>query len=178
MIMDGNPASAGYFQWANYGANLGTANPVEQALEADNRSVVNRVIGNIQLDYALPFLRELRANLNLATDYSESVGHDNRPTTSPSVLTAPLYGRLTDYSGTNSNNLLDFYLNYNKDLSSIQSTIDVTAGYSWQHFKREGDNYTRGRVDAENPLYQKIRQLFVYYRELPGFILRPCKLHR
>ncbi|MDX9904633.1 MAG: SusC/RagA family TonB-linked outer membrane protein, partial [Bacteroidales bacterium] len=45
VIMDGSPASAGYFQWANYGANLGTANPVEQALEADNRSVVNRVIG-------------------------------------------------------------------------------------------------------------------------------------
>jgi iron complex outermembrane receptor protein len=155
VIMDGNEASAGYFQWANYGANLGTANPVEQALEADNRSVVNRVIGNIQLDYALPFLPELRANLNLATDYSESVGHNNRPKTSPSVLTAPLYGRLSDYSGTNYNNLLDFYMNYNKDLAGIQSVVDVTAGYSWQHFKREGDTYTRGRVDAEHPLYQK-----------------------
>ncbi|MDF1559832.1 MAG: TonB-dependent receptor [Bacteroidales bacterium] len=154
VIIDGNPASAGYFQWANYGANLGTANPVEQAMEADNRSVVNRVIGNVQLDYALPFLPELRANLNLATDYSESVGHNNRPRTSPSVLTAPLYGRLSDYNGTNYNNLLDFYLNYNKDLASIQSVVDVTAGYSWQHFKREGDSYTRGRVDAEHPLYQ------------------------
>ncbi len=155
VIMDGNPASAGYFQWANYGANLGTANPVEQALEADNRSVVNRVIGNIQFDYALPFLPELRANLNLATDYSESDGHNNRPRTSPSVLTAPLYGRLSDYSGTNYNNLLDYYMNYNKDLASIQSVVDVTAGYSWQHFKREGDSYTRGIVDAEHPLYQK-----------------------
>lgn len=154
VIMDGNEASAGYFQWANYGANLGTANPVEQALEADNKSVVNRVIGNIQLDYALPFLPELRANLNMATDYSESVGYDNRPKTSPSVLTAPIYGRLSDYSGTNYNNLLDFYLNYNKDLNSIQSVVDVTAGYSWQHFKREGESYTRSRVDAEHPLYQ------------------------
>ncbi len=155
VIMDGNAASDGYFQWANYGANLGTPNPVEQALAADNKSVVNRVIGNIQIDYALPFLRDLRANLNLATDYAESDGHNNRPKTSPSVLTAPLYGRLSDYSGTNSNNLLDFYMNYNKDISSIQSVLDVTAGYSWQHFKREGNTYTRGRVDAEHPLYQK-----------------------
>ncbi len=155
VIKDGSVDYDGYFQWATYGANLGTANPVEQALAADNRSVVNRVIGNIQLDYALPFLPELRANLNLATDYAESVGHNNRPKTSPSVLTAPLYGRLTDFTGTNYNNLLDFYMNYNKDLSSISSAIDVTAGYSWQHFKREGDNYTRGRVDAEHPLYQK-----------------------
>jgi len=155
VVKDGNTASAGYFQWANYGANLGTANPVEQALEADNRSVVNRFIGNIQLDYAIPFLPELRANLNLATDYSESVGHNNRPKTSPSVLTAPLYGRLSDYSGTNYNNLLDFYMNYNKEISSIKSVVDVTAGYSWQHFEREGESYTRGRVDAEHPLYQK-----------------------
>jgi iron complex outermembrane receptor protein len=148
VIMDGNAASAGYFQWANYGANLGTANPVEQALEADNRSVVNRVIGNIQFDLTMPFLKDLRANLNLATDYTESTGHNNRPKTSPSVLTAPLYGRLTNYSGKNYNSLLDFYLNYTKDITDIKSRVDVTAGYSWQHFKREGNNYTRSRVDA------------------------------
>jgi iron complex outermembrane receptor protein len=148
VIMDGNTASAGYFQWANYGANLGTANPVEQALEADNRSVVNRVIGNIQFDLTMPFLKDLRANLNLATDYTESTGHNNRPKTSPSVLTAPLYGRLTNYSGKNYNSLLDFYLNYTKDITDIKSRVDVTAGYSWQHFKREGNNYTRSRVDA------------------------------
>jgi iron complex outermembrane receptor protein len=155
MIKDGSENYDGYFQWANYGANLGTPNPVEQALSVDNRSVVNRVIGNIQLDYTLPFLPELRANLNLATDYTTSVGHNNRPKTSPSVLTSPLYGRISDYSGNNYNNLLDFYLNYNKDLTNINSVLDVTAGYSWQHFERNGENYTRGRVDAEHPLYQK-----------------------
>jgi iron complex outermembrane receptor protein len=172
VIMDGNPASAGYFQWANYGANLGTANPVEQALEADNRSVVNRVIGNIQFDYALPFLPELRANLNLATDYSESEGHNNRPKTSPSVLTAPLNGRLSDYSGTNTNNLLDFYLNYNKDLATIQSAVDVTAGYSWQHFKRDGENYRRGIVDAEHPYQMDDSSSFVTENYLVSFFGR------
>lgn len=154
VVKDWNARSADYFQWSNYGANLGTANPVEQALAADNRSLVNRVIGNVQLDYALPFLAGLRANLNLATDYSDSNGHNNRPITSPSVITAPLYGKLSDYNSTNYNNLLDFYLNYNKDLASVNSVIDVTAGYSWQHFKREGDSYTRGIVDATHP-YQK-----------------------
>ena len=172
VIMDGSPASAGYFQWANYGANLGTANPVEQALEADNRSVVNRVIGNIQFDYALPFLPELRANLNLATDYSESEGHNNRPRTSPSVLTAPLNGRLSDYSGTNTNSLLDFYLNYNKDLASIQSVVDVTAGYSWQHFKRDGENYRRGIVDAEHPYQMDDSSSFVTENYLVSFFGR------
>jgi TonB-linked SusC/RagA family outer membrane protein len=155
VVMDGNEASDGYYQWENYGANLGTPNPVEQALAVDNRSVVNRFIGNIQLDYALFFLPELRANLNLGTDYTTGDGHNNRPVTSPQTLTSPLNGRLTDYSGTNRNNLLDFYLNYVKDLNSIDSRIDATAGYSWQHFQREGNNYTRGIIDEQHQQYTK-----------------------
>ncbi len=153
-VKDGNPASDGYFQWSNYGANLGTANPVEQLLATDNKSVVNRVIGNIQFYYALPFIPGLNANLNLATDYTKSKGHDNLPSTAPSVLTSPLFGKLNDYSGKNYNNLLDFYLSYAKDLTSINSKIEATAGYSWQHFKREGNSYTRGIVDDSHP-YQK-----------------------
>jgi len=155
VIMDGNEDSDGYYQWENYGANLGTPNPVEQALAVDNRSIVNRFIGNIQLDYAMFFLPELHANLNMGTDYSKGDGYNNRPVTSPSTLTSPLNGRLQDYSGTNRNNLLDFYLNYVKDLSSISSRIDATAGYSWQHFQSEGDNYTRGIIDEQHQQYTK-----------------------
>ncbi len=151
-IMDGNANSAGYFQWPNYGANLGTANPVEQLVESNNKSDVKRVVGNLQINYTLPFLPELQANLNLASDYTESTGYDNRPTTSPSSLVSPLdWGKLKDYSGTNRNGLIDFYLNYTKDISSIQSKVDVTGGYSWQWFQREKDNYERGVVDAEHP---------------------------
>jgi len=153
-IFDWNPATADYFQWASYGANLGTPNPVEQALAVDNRSVVNRIIGNIQIDYALPFLQGLRANLNLATDYTDSEGHNNRPNTSATSLNDPYYGKISGYSGTNYNNLLDFYLNYNKDIPSIKSVVDLTAGYSWQHFRREGDDYIRGTVAADHPRFQ------------------------
>lgn len=144
VIMDGNTASDGYFQWSNYGANLGTPNPVEQLMAADNKSNVQRVIGNIQFNYKMPFLPDLRANLNLATDYTQSDGHNNRPWTSPSNLTSPYWGKLSTYDGKNYNNLLDFYLNYVKDLSAISSRIDATAGYSWQHFKREGSSSTTG----------------------------------
>jgi TonB-linked SusC/RagA family outer membrane protein len=152
-IEDGNAASAGYYQWENYGANLGTPNPVEQVLVADNKSVVNRFVGNVQFNYTLPFLPDLKANLNLATDYSESEGFNNRPVTSPSRLTNPTNGRLNDYSSIRKNNLLDFYVNYVKDLGSIQN-VNLTAGYSWQHFENEGDRYTRGIVDEDNP-YQR-----------------------
>ncbi len=144
LVKDGNMLSNGYYQWPNYGANLGTPNPVEQLMEADNKSTVKRVIGNLQLNYKFPFIPDLHANLNMATDYTKGEGHNNRAYTSPNRLTSPYLGKINNYNGTNYNNLLDFYLNYVKDLSAISSKIDVTGGYSWQHFKREGDSYTTG----------------------------------
>jgi TonB-linked SusC/RagA family outer membrane protein len=141
-------AGRGYFQWVNYGASLGTPNPVEQLMEVDNRSVVNRIIGNVQFDYRFRFLPDLHANLNLATDITKSDGHNNRPTTSPGTLTGTYWGKLNNYWAENRNNLLDFYLNYNKDLKSIDSKIEATAGYSWQHFQYEKYNYTRGNYDS------------------------------
>jgi TonB-dependent starch-binding outer membrane protein SusC len=153
-VKDGNPLSDGYYQWSNYGANLGTPNPVEQLLAVDNRAVVNRIISNIQLNLKIPFIPGLNANLNLATDYTKSKGHNNLPITAPSVLTSPLYGRMDDYNSTNSSNLLDFYMSYSKDLNKIQSKIDATAGYSWSQLKRSSFNYSRGIVDDAHP-YQK-----------------------
>ncbi len=170
-VKDGNTASDGYFQWPNYGANLGTANPVERLLSADNQSTVTRFIGNLQLDYMIPFVEGLKANLNLATDYTTSDGHNNRPTTSPSVLTAPLaWGRLSDYSATYKNNLLDFYLNYNTEFGS--SRLDVTGGYSWQHFEKEGESYTRGVVDALHEYQKSDSSSFITENYLVSFFGR------
>jgi len=172
-VKDGNTNSDGYFQWSNYGANLGTANPVEQALAIDNKSNVQRVIGSAKFDYKLPFLPDMHATLNMATDYTKSIGHNNLPTTAPSVLTNPLaWGKLNNYSGKNYNDLLDFYVNYTKDLKSIKSRVDATAGYSWQHFKREGDSYTRGVVDETHPYQKSDSTAFITENYLVSFFGR------
>ncbi len=150
-IKDGSSKYGGYFQWPTYGANLGTPNPVEQALAGDNNSDVSRFIGNAKIDYALPFLPELTATLNVATDYSQGKGVNNRPVTSPSTLTTPFTGRLSTYNSTIKNNLLDFYLTYLKDFNDDHS-LNVVGGYSWQHFEREGDSYTEGIADDVLPI--------------------------
>ncbi len=169
----GKTKSAGYFQWSNYGANLGTPNPVEQLIMADNRSNVKRGIANLQLDYKVPYLTGLKANLNLATDFTEGKGHNNRPTTSPSNLIAPLeWGKLNNFNGRNYNNLLDFYLNYSKEFSKISSKIDATAGYSWQHFKRDGNSYTRGVVDATHKYQMADSTSFITENYLVSFFGR------
>lgn len=144
----GKSKGAGYFQWNNYGASLGTPNPVEQLMAADDKSNVKRSIANFQADYKIPFLPDLKASLNVATDFEQSTGHNNRPKTSPGNLTAPTVGRTSSYTGKNNNDLLEFYLNYAKDINSIKSRIDATAGYSWQHFKRQGTGYRLGVSDS------------------------------
>jgi len=154
VIKDGNTASAGYFQWENYGASLGTANPVEQLLAVDNTSVVNRLIGNVQIDYKIPFINGLRANLNMGTDYAKSTGHNNRPTTSPSTLTSPYWGKINDYNAENRNELFESYLNYAKEVGALKSKFDATVGYSWQHFKRTSNSTTNGYSDADHTAQQ------------------------
>lgn len=171
-IMDGNPNSAGYFQWTNYGANLGTPNPVEQLLEVDNRSIVNRAIANIQADYTLPFWTDMSANLNVATDRAMSEGHNNRPVTTNSNLTGTFTGRDNVYSSENSNDLIEFYLNYNNDITEGQN-LDITAGYSWQHFMREGRDSTRGLLDVGDPNYvQPVGNSYITENYLVSFFGR------
>lgn len=148
-VKDGNPVSDGYFQWSNYGASLGTSNPVSQALLVDNRSVVNHFIGNIEMNYTLPFFKEMRAHLNLAYDASKGEGHNNKPAAAnPNILGTYVNGSLSNYNAKHTNKLLDFYLNYVKGVQSIQSNFDAMVGYSWQNFYQESYSYTR---DALHP---------------------------
>ncbi len=156
VIRDGKYSTNGYFQWPTYGANLGTPNPVEQLMEADNKADVDRFIGNVQITLAIPYVDGLVANLNLAKDYTESDGHNNRPPSSPSTLTGDYWGRVNNYWAKNYNDLLDFYMNYKRDLPGINSSLEVIGGYSWQHFKSEGSSFTHGYYDDTHPYVSRI----------------------
>jgi len=46
--------------------------------------------------------------------------------------------------------LLTTYLNYNKDIEAINSTIDVTAGYDYQFWKSSSDAYDELNVAGES----------------------------
>ncbi len=137
----------GYWAWLQSPNEFGQRNPVNQApanpvatLELrDDKSTVNRFLGNAQIDYKLHFFPDLRLNLNLGLDYTKSNGTVNVP---------PEYtgnwldsGLARKYDQTKKNSLLDFYLNYVKDVKSIKSKFDVMVGYSWQHFYVENNTY-------------------------------------
>ncbi|MFZ5939785.1 MAG: SusC/RagA family TonB-linked outer membrane protein [Bacteroidota bacterium] len=152
-IYDGNPATDGYFQWSSYGANLGTPNPVEQLMGVDDQSNVYRFIGNAQIDYKIPFLENLEAHLNLATDNSSSAGNKLRDKTSPTNLTGDYWGYIGEYSAKMNNQLMDAYLSYSKEFES--SHFDITLGHSYQHVYRSDTSYTYGYTDETHPFVDK-----------------------
>lgn len=122
--------------------DIALANPLAILEQKHDNSEVMRSIGNLQLDYNLPFLEGLRANLNLGYDVSKSNGNVVIEDNSPMSWTWGDYksgwGENTTYSQLKRNKLLDFYLNYNKEINIHR--FDIMGGYSWQHFYNATEN--------------------------------------
>ena len=136
----------GYYVWLNENGlpnNQATVNPLGILMQRMDKSTVYRSIGNVQLDYKMHFLPELRANLNLGYDVLKSDGNNSNPDNgviSWSYGNHPGEGRLTKYQQKKLNTILEFYLNYAKDLERIDSRLDALLGYSWQRFANWGYN--------------------------------------
>lgn len=135
-VYDANSPFEGYYTWLDNSGNpnpLAVDNPVAMLNLRDDRSNVKRAIFNFSVDYRLPFLPDLRANLNLASDYSVGFGDVFEPATAAFSFNALTGGGLvSDYTQTKRNELVEFYLNYVKDLGDHR--IDLMGGYSWQRF--------------------------------------------
>ena len=159
-VQSGNGNYGGYWEWLDAGAETGLRalspkNPLGLLNQRDNSGNVGRSIGNIQLDYALPFLKELKANLNVGYDISEGKGNILIPGSAASsymrfkddngIFRSGEYSR---YQQKKTNKLFDFYLNYVKDLSSINSRIDLMAGTSYQDFMTKAYSYSNYSVDG------------------------------
>jgi len=140
----------GYFTWlmSDGTRNVnGTRNPVAQLLQRADESDVSRIIGDLQVNYKFHFLPELNATIKGGVDYSDSEGTIITDMDA-SWVEASSTGVYREYSQEKKNELFDFFLNYQKDLSEIKSRIDVMAGYEWQHTRITSDAYELDRNDA------------------------------
>ena len=134
-VFGSNPTQfGGYYTWLDSSGKklaLSPTNPLALLNLSDDESTVDRIIGNIKLDYDLP-LEGLIATVNAGYDHSKGVGFSmidkNMPTDSEGFN-----GSNNTYSNETTNLLFDAYLNYSKDFS--QSNLSVTAGHSYQSFE-------------------------------------------
>ncbi|HEY6063182.1 MAG TPA: TonB-dependent receptor, partial [Chitinophagaceae bacterium] len=121
-------------------------NPVALLELRQDKSNVNRLIGNIQLDYKLHWLPDLRFNVNLGFDKSHGDGTINIPDSAGQSyingdIGSQTSGLANKYKQDKKNKLLDAFINYTKDIKVIRSNIDVMAGYGYQDFLIKAPQY-------------------------------------
>lgn len=146
----------GYWEWLNannYASTgletLAPKNPLGQLLQRDDRSNVQRSIGNIVVDYKMHFLPDLRAILNVGYDYSIGAGTINVNDSAASGYrrfkdpTGLFHGGTsTEYNQIKNNQYLNFYLNYTKEFKEIDSRLEAIAGYEFQDYKTKNYNFS------------------------------------
>lgn len=153
----------------------GQYNPVALLEQRDRPENVLRFLGNIEFDYKMHFLPELRAVVNLGLDATQAkireTFSENSMATYRIVGTDYVFNPGKNYSEyqTRTNNTLDAYLVYTKNLSGLITKFDVQGGYSYQNFKNDGNkeiyryNLTNGLRELDfNPNNPTNR----YYNEM------------
>ena len=154
----------GYYQQTSLSSNrdqkVGPTNPLallEQRTGVDNAI---RFLGNIEFDYKFPFLRDLRAIVNMGLDattrdYKEKFQENSLATytfnqgTNPATNYLFNPGQASLFRATATNKTMDSYLAYSKTLTGFVNKVDAQAGYSYQDFKTDGNSISyRNNVDT------------------------------
>lgn len=159
-VYSGTDAFNGYWNWTNAGGvpnSLASVNPLELLYDVTNKGTTKRSLGNVQIDYKIHGLEDLRANLNLGYDVASSTGSNfvapgSFQSVSDAIFTG--VGQGTRWNNLRRNHLLDFYLNYAKELPTLKSRFDVMAGYSWQHFYYANHDITYSNPTADRGTVQ------------------------
>jgi len=171
-VRSGDSDFGGYYEDIDVNGlpvNAAVRNPRGLIDQYKSTSKVKRFIGNLDVDYKMHFLPELKFHATLGYDYAKGKGSVYIPAEAAQYYTT--YGR--DYSygpQENTNRLLTTYLNYNKYVESIKSNIDATVGYDYQYWKSTSKAYTelntKGELQTSSAAADQRHTLISYYARL------------
>ena len=173
-VYSGSDAYGGYSEILSNGEPVSTGatlNPLGLLEQYDSRENMKRVIANMDIDYKMHFLPELRLHVTGGYDYASASSEVFVPVEAAQYWRQ---GGLYTPSGPNTaeNRLFTAYLNYTKEIEAIKSKIDVTAGYDWQYWKSyvsAGDSYAADKTTSLNAAWTANDQrhvLLSYYARL------------
>ncbi len=172
MTPGGQPIFGGFHEVtdaANNPAQGAIANPVAMLEQFENRSKVWRFVGNFDVDYRLHPLPELRFHVTGGLDYSRGTRTESVCQNNFDNYTSGGY-RYTAGPQRNTNKLLTVYANYNKNFDAINSTVDATIGYDYQHWRNDYPAYDTfneaGEVTNTSQAYDERHSLLSYYGRL------------
>ncbi len=130
-------ADGTYHQWSFETAPLAGANPVSLLNQFVNKGTSTRSIGNLQTEYKLHFLPDLKLVANIGYDYQSGRSFGN---TSLDYYNTSTRGNSYNKTEDKKNVLMDLFFNYKRDISIINGSVEFTGGYNYQNFDRTYDN--------------------------------------
>src|SRR5699024_11086657 len=114
---------------------IAPSNPIALLNQTHDKSTVYQSIGNVKFTLDVPYIPYLSAILNLGYQYS-FVGNGKYIVPQDAGFAyngeSAYGGTLRNYTQHRHNQLLDFYLKYDKFIKPAKSHIKFTAGYSWE----------------------------------------------
>ncbi|HOY21375.1 MAG TPA: SusC/RagA family TonB-linked outer membrane protein, partial [Haliscomenobacter sp.] len=172
-IRSGNEALGGYFEFLDPATKnpntLAPRNPLALLNQRNDESTVGRIIGNVVLDYKFHFLPELRANLNVGLDRSNSEGNINVP-----LGVAQFFdrgGQVASYTQNKNNKTLEFYLNYVREFGAHR--VDLMGGYSYQDFLRESTDLDKNiQGEVYNDVFFKTQNTLISFYTRVNYALK------
>jgi TonB-linked SusC/RagA family outer membrane protein len=125
----------GYWEWTDAEGNfksLAGRNPLAMLELRNDKRSASRFLGNVELDYKLPFVDGLSLRTNLALDQTN--GNRTELISAQSASNFLTGGYFRDEDEGKVNKLWDVSLFYEKDLKDIRSKFDVLLLHSYQDF--------------------------------------------
>ncbi|WP_242094391.1 SusC/RagA family TonB-linked outer membrane protein [Aestuariivivens sediminicola] len=172
-IYDANSIFGGYYQQLRPSDDpnapnekIGSTNPLAVLMQRTRPEDVDRLLGNIELDYKFHVLPELRAVVNLGVEASRatigeyftegavnsytlvSSADPNNPLPNGTYILQP--GESFGENQHITNTTMESYLAYRKEFDNFFiHNFDIQAGYSYQNFKNDGNK----REYTSDPAY-------------------------
>jgi len=140
----------------------------------NHTGIVNRVLGNVQLDYKLHFFPDLHVLVNVGMDNASDNEQDNQDVNL--VTTVQTNNGNISYSGSKyhyhqaiKNSLADVSLFYSKDLKSIHGKIDVLVLHSYQDFETDVYNNPTTATSFTTKLDTTVSSPITYPTDKPEY---------
>lgn len=149
-----------YYQTFNGYLMTGATNPLAILMQRSRPEKVQKFLGNVELDYKMHFLPDLRAVLNLGAEsshaeirevYTDNALQSYRTVYLNSNPVGGIYNPGLNYGEDQNifNRLMDAYLAYSKSYDGkFISKFDVQGGYSYQNFDNKG---TKQLFNTDSP---------------------------
>lgn len=151
VFQEGSPFG-GFFEFTDSNglpSAFAPKNPVAQLLQRNNISNVRRFYGNIELDYKLHFLPEVRAKVSLGYDRSNSLGFNELDFDSALGVQEVIDGETVLLGSKSEFTSLIINTQFNAQLQYDKTFGDFTVGgqliYNYQEF--DAENFTTGELN-------------------------------